>query len=77
MVLGNAYVLVAIGLAVGVPFAVGMGRLLGSKLYGISWYNPAILAGSVAVLGLFAFAATIIPARRAASVDPVETLRGE
>jgi predicted permease len=77
MVLRNAYLLVVIGLAVGIPIALAMGRLLGSRLYGISWYSPAILGGSAIALSVFAFAATIVPARRAASVDPVETLRGE
>jgi ABC-type antimicrobial peptide transport system permease subunit len=77
MVLRNAYLLVVIGLAVGIPIALGMGRLLGSRLYGISWYSPAILGGSAVALSVFAFAATIMPARRAASVDPVETLRGD
>jgi predicted permease len=77
MVLRNAYLLVTIGLAVGIPIALGMGRLLGSRLYGISWYSPVILGASAAALSAFAFAATIVPARRAASVDPVETLRGE
>jgi predicted permease len=77
MVLRNAYTLVAIGLALGIPFALGMGRLLGSKLYGIRWYDPGILGLAAVVLGVFAFIATIVPARRAAAVDPVETLRGE
>ena len=39
MVLRNAYLLVMLGLAVGIPIALGMGRLLGSRLYGISWYT--------------------------------------
>jgi predicted permease len=77
MVLRNAYLLVMIGLAVGIPIALAMGRMLGSRLYGISWYSPVILGGSAVALSVFAFAATIVPARRAASVDPVETLRGE
>jgi predicted permease len=75
MVLSNAYALVAIGLGFGIPLAVAMGRLVGSRLFGISWYNPAILGGAALVLALCALAATIVPARRAASVDPVETLR--
>jgi ABC-type antimicrobial peptide transport system permease subunit len=77
MVLRNAYLLVVIGLAAGIPIALAMGRLLGSRLYGISWYSPAILGGSAVALSVFAFAATIVPARRAAWVDPVETLRGD
>jgi len=75
MVLRNAYGLVAIGLVLGIPFAVAMGRVMGSRLYGISWYNPAILLGAGVILAAFALVATIVPARRAASLDPVETLR--
>ena len=76
-VLRNAYALVAVGLLAGIPFALVLGRVLASKLFGIAWYHPPVLAVSAAALGLFAFVATIVPARRAASVDPVETLRGE
>jgi predicted permease len=77
MVLRNAYALVAIGLALGVPIALAMGRIMGTRLYGISWYNPAILAGAGIILAAFALAATITPARRAASLDPMQTLRGD
>jgi len=77
MVLCSAYALVAIGLVFGIPLSVGLGRIVASRLYGIVWYNPAILAAAAIVLALCAFAATVIPARRAASVDPVQTLRGE
>jgi ABC-type antimicrobial peptide transport system permease subunit len=77
LILGSAYALVAIGLIVGIPLSVALGRVVASRLYGITWYNPAILAAAAIVLALCALAATVIPARRAASVDPVQTLRGE
>ena len=77
MVLRNAYMLVAIGLALGVPIALAMGRIMGTRLYGISWYNPAILAGAGIILAAFALAATIAPARRAAALDPMQTLHGD
>jgi ABC-type antimicrobial peptide transport system permease subunit len=54
-----------------------MGRVLGTKLYGISGYNPVVLGGAVALLAAFALAAVIAPARRAASIDPIETLRSD
>jgi len=76
-VLRNAYLLVAIGLALGIPIALAMARIMGTRLYGISWYNPAILAGSGIILAACALAATIAPARRAAALDPMQTLRGE
>jgi predicted permease len=77
MVLSNAYALVGIGLAIGMPLSLAMGRIVGTRLYGTSWYNPMILLGAAFVLALSAFVPTLIPARRAASVDPVQSLRGE
>jgi predicted permease len=77
MVLRNAYVLVAVGLGFGIPLAIVMGRLIRSRLFGVGWYNPTILCGAAAVLGVCALLATIVPARRAASLEPLETLRGD
>jgi ABC-type antimicrobial peptide transport system permease subunit len=77
MVIRNAFLLVAIGLAIGLPLSLAMGRVLGTKLYGISGYNPVVLGGAVALLAAFALAAVIAPARRAASIDPIETLRSD
>jgi ABC-type antimicrobial peptide transport system permease subunit len=77
MVIRGAYVLVGMGLAIGVPLALAMGRVLGTQLYGISSNNPVVLAGAVLLLAAFALAAVIAPARRASSIDPVETLRSD
>jgi predicted permease len=77
LILGSAYALVGIGLIVGIPLSLALGRIVASRLYGTTWYNPPILAAAAIVLALCALAATVIPARRAASVDPVQTLRGE
>ncbi len=77
MVLYHAYTLIGLGLALGIPMALGMGRVIGSKLYGIRWYDSAVLAGAVAILGTCGLVATIAPARRAAALDPMETLRGD
>jgi ABC-type antimicrobial peptide transport system permease subunit len=77
MVLRTSYTLVVLGLALGVPLALAMSRAISAMLYGVKWNNPAIIAGAGFVLGGFAIAAVIAPARRAAAVDPVETVRGE
>ena len=77
MVLRNAYALVALGLALGIPAALAMGRIMQSKLYGVSWHNAMVLAASAIVLAFFALAATILPAWRAAILDPMKTLRGD
>ena len=76
MVLRSGYRLIAIGLALGVPMALGMGRVMSTRLYGVSWYNPAILVVAGIVLAICALVATVSPARRAAALNPVDTLRG-
>ncbi len=75
MVLRSGYLLVAIGLLLGFPLALGMGHALGAKLYQVKCYSPGVLLGAAAALALCALAATIVPARRAATLDPIDTLR--
>jgi ABC-type lipoprotein release transport system permease subunit len=54
-----------------------MGRIIRTSLYGVSGNSPIIILGATFVLAASALAATIVPARRAASLDPIDTLRGE
>ncbi|MGA2370030.1 MAG: ABC transporter permease [Candidatus Korobacteraceae bacterium] len=75
MVLRGAFWQVGLGLIIGVPLAIITGRLMASKLYGVGAFNPVILGGAIAALGLCAFIAGLVPARRAASIEPVEALR--
>jgi putative ABC transport system permease protein len=75
MVLGGGLGLALIGVSVGVLAALPLTGLLGSMLYGISPFDPVTFAGAAAILTLVAAGACAIPARRAASVDPVEALR--
>ena len=77
MVMRRALVLVAIGLAIGIPVALAGGRLMRTQLYGVSTYDPLTLAGAVFVLGAAAALASFIPARRAASIEPMNALRTE
>ncbi len=67
--------IVAIGLVVGWAGAFAATRLLSSFLYGISPTDPVTFAATSAVLALVAFAATYLPARRAAALDPIRALR--
>ncbi len=77
LVLRNALILVAIGLAIGIPIALIGGRLMSSQLYGVRTYDPITLAASILVLSAFAALAGFIPARRAASIEPMNALRTE
>jgi predicted permease len=77
MVMRRALVLVAIGLAIGIPVALLGGRLMRTQLYGVSTYDPLALGGAVVVLSVAAALAGFIPARRAASTEPMNALRQE
>jgi ABC-type antimicrobial peptide transport system permease subunit len=75
MVLRNALLLVALGLALGVPVALVGARLMSSQLYGVKTYDPLTLTVAILVLSAFAALAGFIPARRAASIQPMNALR--
>jgi len=66
-----------VGIAVGVAVAAGLTRLMSSMLFGVTPVDAATFAAAAGVLLVAALAASYIPARRAAAVDPVETLRGQ
>ena len=65
------------GLLLGLPLAVGAGRLISSRLYGVSSWDPFALSLASGALALFAFLAAIIPALRAAGISPNAALRVE
>jgi predicted permease len=73
----SAVVQVAAGAAVGLPVAFFAGRYLEARLFGISPHDPIALAAAVGLLGLSAAVAALIPAGRAARMDPVKALRVE
>jgi len=77
MVLRGAFWQVGIGLGIGVPAAIGAGYLMASQLFGVKPWNPLLLAGATLLLGLAALVAATFPARRAASIDPMQALRSE
>ena len=68
---------VVIGLAIGIASAFALGRLIASQLYQVSAHNPALLGGATVLLAAIALLACLLPARRAALVDPVQALRTE
>ncbi len=77
LVLRGAFLQILIGLAIGVPISIGCSRLIAAQLYQVKGWDPLVLAGSIAALGVSAFLASIIPAQRAASINPVNALRAE
>jgi macrolide transport system ATP-binding/permease protein len=74
MVLREALLQAAVGLAIGVPVALLCVRFLKTQLYGVAGQDVGVLAGAAAVLVASACIAGLIPAQRAASTDPVKAL---
>jgi predicted permease len=77
MVLRDGLAPVVVGAAIGMAAAFGMARVVSSLLFEVSPYNPGIAAGAVGLLVTIGVAACLLPARRAAHVDPMEALRME
>jgi predicted permease len=77
LVLGGAFKRVLAGLALGLPLAVGAGRLIAAQLYGVSFWDPLALTVAASSLVVCAFVASVIPATRAASISPMSALRVE
>jgi macrolide transport system ATP-binding/permease protein len=77
MVLREAVWLSGIGLGLGLFCAALAVRFLRKLLFGVSPWDPATITGIVALLAVASLIASLIPARRAASVDPIEALRAE
>ena len=77
LVLKGAFLQIVMGLLIGVPASIGCARLIASKLYQVKGWDPVVLCGAVLALGLCALIASLAPARRAATVNPVAALRVE
>jgi predicted permease len=77
LVLRGAFRRVLAGLILGLPLAVGAGRLISAQLYGVSSWDPLALGVAAGALAICSFFAAIIPANRAASISPMDALRIE
>ena len=77
LVLRGAFKRVLLGLILGLPLAVGAGRLISAQLYGVSSWDPFALTVAAGALAICSFFAAIIPANRAASISPMNALRIE
>lgn len=77
LIVREAAMLAAAGLAIAIPVSWLLGRLIESQLFGVRPMDGATIAGAAALLALVSLGASAVPAGRAASVDPLETLRSE
>ena len=77
MVIRESLILAAAGLIVGVPFSLLVARLLRSNLYGLSQTDLVTFITALLGIAIITLVASFIPARRAASIDPIQALRSE
>jgi predicted permease len=77
LILTGAFARVVLGLLLGLPLAVGAGKLISNQLYGVRWWDPPALTVATMALILCSLVAALIPANRAASISPMNALRSE
>ena len=77
LVMQEVLVLLAIGLAIGIPAALALGRYVGSQLYGVQAHDPGTAVATMILLTVVSALAGLIPARRAGRIDPILALRYE
>jgi macrolide transport system ATP-binding/permease protein len=77
MIMRGATIQTVLGLAIGVPVALLCVRFVKAQLYEITKADTTVMAGAIVTLAVAAFLAGLIPARRAASIDPAKALRTE
>jgi ABC-type antimicrobial peptide transport system permease subunit len=77
LVLESGVKLAAVGCVLGLAGAAAASKLLRSLLFGVSPFDPLVLAAAAAGVLLLALGASALPAFRAASIDPIQALRGE
>jgi ABC-type antimicrobial peptide transport system permease subunit len=77
LVMKEVLLLVAVGLAVGVPTAIALGRLVSAQLHGIQPSDPGVGVVTAVALSIVAATAGLIPAHRASRIDPIRALRVE
>jgi ABC-type antimicrobial peptide transport system permease subunit len=77
LVLRGALLQMGIAFAIGVPVTIAAGLAMATQLFGVKPYDPKILLLTTAALAFAAFLAAVIPARRAATLDPMRALRTE
>jgi ABC-type antimicrobial peptide transport system permease subunit len=69
--------LVAAGLAIGIPAAIGVSKYVSTQLYGVKATDIASASAALVILATVAAVAGLLPARRASTIDPIQALRYE
>ena len=77
LVMREVLLLLGLGLAVGIPAALALGRFVSAQLYGVQANDPRVAGIAVILLSLIAAMAGLVPARRASCIDPILALRYE
>ena len=77
MVIKKGMTMVGVGVILGAAVSIGASRLMENMIYGVSAIDPITFLGVPGVLCVVALLATYLPARRAASIDPMRALRSE
>jgi predicted permease len=77
LVLADVLWLVGLSIAITIPVSLFLTRLLRSQLYGVNSYDPLTLSTGTLLVAIVALGAALLPARRAASIEPVQALRNE
>jgi ABC-type antimicrobial peptide transport system permease subunit len=75
IILKQALVLAASGLGIGMAMSLLTRQILANEIFGIRFLDPPVYVGVILLLAIVALAAAAFPARRAASIDPMQTLR--
>ena len=77
MVMRETLVLLATGLAIGIPAALGVSKYVSTQLYGVKATDIASASAALVILAVVAAVAGLLPARRASTIDPIQALRYE
>jgi predicted permease len=77
LVVREMALIAAIATAVALPSVVAVARLFQSQLYGVSTFDPVALAGAFVLTAMMVLLAAVLPARRAAAIEPMQALRSE
>jgi putative ABC transport system permease protein len=77
LIMGSGAKLALAGCVIGLAIAAVSSHLLQSFLFGVSAFDPLVLTLAAVLVMLLALTASLLPARRAAGIDPMQALRGE